>query len=72
MLFWQAQMAEQQAQTKMTKDCLASMEQEEAELETKVKRLETYLNNSAPTRIKELQVTESRKLLYSYNLIWDN
>lgn len=59
MLFWQAQMAEQQTQTKMTKDWLASRELEEAELETKVKRLETYLNNHVPTNIKELQVTES-------------
>ncbi|XP_040917788.1 uncharacterized protein angptl8 [Toxotes jaculatrix] len=51
----QAQMAKQQDQTKMTKDRLASMEQEEVELETKVKRLEVYLNNSVPTSIKALQ-----------------
>ncbi|GAA6218104.1 uncharacterized protein LOC108902967 isoform X2 [Lates japonicus] len=51
----QAQMAKQQAQTKMTKDWLASMEQEEAELKTKVKRLEMYINNSVPTNVKELQ-----------------
>ncbi|XP_018560549.1 uncharacterized protein angptl8 [Lates calcarifer] len=50
----QAQMAKQQAQTKMTKDWLASVEQEEADLKTKVKRLEMYINNSAPT-VKELQ-----------------
>lgn len=52
-------MAKQQAQTKMTKDWLTSVEQEEVELKTKVKRLEMYLNNSVPTSIKELQVTES-------------
>lgn len=51
-------MAKQQAQTKMTKDWLASVEQEEADLKTKVKRLEMYINNSAPT-VKELQVRES-------------
>ncbi|XP_044036540.1 uncharacterized protein angptl8 [Siniperca chuatsi] len=51
----QAQMAKQQAQTKMTKDWLASMEKEEVELKTKVKRLEMYLNNSVPTNIKQLQ-----------------
>ena len=58
MLFWQAQMAKQQDQTVMTKDWLARMEQEEVELKTKVRRLEMYLNNYAPTSIKELQVTE--------------
>lgn len=68
MLFWQAQMAKQQAQTEMTKDWLTSVEQEEGELKTKVKSLEIYLNNSAPTSIKELQVTESWKPRYSYNL----
>ncbi|XP_063759724.1 uncharacterized protein angptl8 isoform X2 [Eleginops maclovinus] len=47
----QAQMAKQQAQTKLTKDWLASVEQEEVELKTKVKKLEMYLN----TNIKELQ-----------------
>ncbi|XP_040014919.1 uncharacterized protein angptl8 isoform X2 [Xiphias gladius] len=51
----QAQMAKQHAQTKMTTDWLDSMEQEEVELKTKVKRLETHLNNSIPTSIKELQ-----------------
>ncbi|XP_071326074.1 angiopoietin-like protein 8 [Trachinotus anak] len=51
----QDQMAKQQAQTKMTKDWLASVEQEEVELETKVRRLEMHLNNSVPTSIKELQ-----------------
>ncbi|XP_067333076.1 angiopoietin-like protein 8 [Channa argus] len=51
----QAQMVKQQAQTKMTKDWLARMEEEEIELKTKVKRLEVYLNNSTPTSIKELQ-----------------
>ncbi|XP_062264018.1 uncharacterized protein angptl8 [Platichthys flesus] len=51
----QAQMAKQQDQTVMTKDWLASMEQEEVELKTKVRRLEMYLNNFAPTSIKELQ-----------------
>lgn len=52
-------MVKQQAQTKMTKDWLASVEEEEMELKTKVKRLETYLNNSAPSSIKELQVTQT-------------
>lgn len=52
-------MAKQQAQTMMTKDWLASVEQEEAELKTKVRRLEMHLNNAVPTSIKELQVTES-------------
>ncbi|XP_060945419.1 uncharacterized protein angptl8 [Limanda limanda] len=51
----QAQMAKQQDQTVMTKDWLASMEQQEVELKTKVRRLEMYLNNFAPTSIKELQ-----------------
>ncbi|XP_073350441.1 angiopoietin-like protein 8 [Pagrus major] len=51
----QAQMAEQQAQTKKTKDRLTGMEQEEVELKTKVKKLEAYLNDSVPTSIKELQ-----------------
>lgn len=52
-------MAKEQAQTKMTTDWLASMEQEEVELKTKVKRLETYLNNDVPTSVKELKVTEN-------------
>ncbi|XP_051243804.1 uncharacterized protein angptl8 [Dicentrarchus labrax] len=52
----QAQMVEQQAQTKVTKDWLASMEQEDVALKTKVKKLEMYLSNSVPTtNIKELQ-----------------
>ncbi|XP_069381753.1 angiopoietin-like protein 8 [Paralichthys olivaceus] len=51
----QAQMAKQQAQTVMTKDWLASMEQEGVELKTKVRRLEMYLSNFAPISIKELQ-----------------
>ena len=58
MLFWQAQMAEQQAQTKMTKEWLTGIEQEDVELKTKVKKLEMYLNDSGPTSIKELQVSE--------------
>ncbi|XP_034394381.1 uncharacterized protein si:dkey-114l24.2 [Cyclopterus lumpus] len=49
----QAQMAKQQAQTKMAKDRLGRMEQEEAELKTKVKKLELYLNTNMS--IKELQ-----------------
>lgn len=52
-------MAKQHAQTKMTTDWLDSMEQEEVELKTKVKRLETHLNNSIPTSIKELQVEKA-------------
>lgn len=51
----QVQMVMQRAQAKMTKDRLAQMEQEEVELKTKVKSLETYLNNSFPINIKELQ-----------------
>ncbi|XP_059203578.1 uncharacterized protein angptl8 [Centropristis striata] len=49
----QAQMVKQQAQTKMTKDWLASMDQEEVELKTKVKKLEVHLNTKIS--IKELQ-----------------
>lgn len=56
-------MAKQEAQTKMTKDWLAGVEQEGAELETKVKRLEMHLNNSVPTSLKELQVTGSSMTL---------
>lgn len=59
MLFQQTQMAEQQAETEVTKDRLANLEQEEVELRTNVKRLETHLNKYVPTSsIKELQVTE--------------
>lgn len=53
-------MAEQQARTRMTKDWLAGVEQEEAELQTKVKRLEMNVNSSAPGSVKELQVLEKR------------
>lgn len=59
-------MAKQEAQTKMTKDWLAGVEQEGAELETKVRRLEMHLNNSAPTSLKDLQVTGSARLLCRY------
>lgn len=51
-------MAEQQARTRMTKDWLAGMEQEEAELQTKVKRLEMYVDSSTPGSVKELQVPD--------------
>lgn len=51
----QDQMAKQEAQTRMTRDWLARIEQEEEQLRTKVKRLDTYLNNSFFTSIKELQ-----------------
>lgn len=57
--FWQSQMAKQRLQTMRTKDRLASIEQEEAELKTKVRRLETYLGNAAPSGLRDLQVTES-------------
>lgn len=50
-------MAMQQAETKTTKEWLASVEQEEVELTTKVKKLEMYLNTNIS--IRELQVTES-------------
>lgn len=56
MLFCQAQTAKQQAQTQRTKTQLSSIEKDEEELKTKVKRLEKYLNNSAPNSIKELKV----------------
>ncbi|XP_068584094.1 angiopoietin-like protein 8 [Cebidichthys violaceus] len=49
----QAQMAKQQAQTETTKDRLASIEREEVELKTKVKKLEMYLNTKMS--IKDLQ-----------------
>lgn len=51
----QEQMAKQEAQTKMTRDWLARIEEEEEQLKTKVKTLDTYLSNSFPTSIKELQ-----------------
>ncbi|KAM6967264.1 uncharacterized protein angptl8 isoform 2-T2 [Tautogolabrus adspersus] len=51
----QAQMAKQQAETKKTKDWLANMEREEAELRTKVEKLEKHVMNSVPTSVKELQ-----------------
>lgn len=54
-------MVKQQAQTKMTKDWLAGVEEEEIELKTKVRRLETFLDDSAPSSIKELQVTETSR-----------
>lgn len=74
MLFWQAQMAEQQAQTEKTKDWLTGIEQEDVELKTKVKKLEMYLNDSGPTSIKELQVSEPWKrqqqlLVFYYQLL---
>ncbi|XP_056262381.1 uncharacterized protein angptl8 isoform X1 [Pseudoliparis swirei] len=53
MLFSQAQMAKQQAQTKTAEDRLGRVEQEEAELKSKVKELELHLNTSVS--IKELQ-----------------
>ncbi|KAM8843788.1 uncharacterized protein angptl8 [Spinachia spinachia] len=46
-------MAEQRAQTERTKDCLASLEQHEAQLKTKVHTLEMYLHTKIS--IKELQ-----------------
>lgn len=51
----QDQMAKQEAQTKITRDWLVRIEQEEEQLRTKVKTLDTYLNNCFPTSIKELQ-----------------
>lgn len=62
MLFWQAQMVKQQAQTKMTNDWLANMEEEEMELKTKVKTMEMYINNSAPSSIKELKVRKTGEI----------
>lgn len=52
-------MAKQRLQTMRTKDRLVSIEQEEAELKTKVRRLETYLGNAAPSGLRDLQVTQS-------------
>ncbi|XP_068434379.1 angiopoietin-like protein 8 [Clinocottus analis] len=49
----QAQMAKQQAQTKMAGDWLSRMELEEEALKTKVKKLEMYLNTNIS--IRELQ-----------------
>lgn len=54
-LLLQDQMAKQEAQTKMTRDWLAHIEQEEEQLRTKVKTLDTKLTTSFPTSIKELQ-----------------
>lgn len=51
----QDQMVNQETQTRMAQDWLAHIEQEEEQLKTKVKRLDTYLSNSFPTSIKELQ-----------------
>ncbi|KAK7940497.1 hypothetical protein WMY93_003823 [Mugilogobius chulae] len=51
----QDQMATQEAQTKMMRDWLARIEQEEEQLRTKVKKLDSFLNTSFPTSIKELQ-----------------
>lgn len=50
----QYQMAKLEAQTKMTWDWLTHIEQEEEQLRTKVKRLDTFLS-TFPTSIKELQ-----------------
>lgn len=59
MLFQQTQVAEQQAETTVTKDRLASLVQEELELMTNVKRLETHLSNyMVASSITELQVME--------------
>lgn len=59
MPFQQTQMAEQQVETKVTKNRLANLEQKDVELVANVRRLETHLNNYVPTSsIKELQVTE--------------
>ncbi|XP_054614428.1 uncharacterized protein angptl8 [Dunckerocampus dactyliophorus] len=51
----QEQMSKHQAHTMMTKSQLARIEREETGLQTKVKRLEAYVNNTFPTGIKELQ-----------------
>ncbi|KAJ0057866.1 hypothetical protein NL108_002995 [Boleophthalmus pectinirostris] len=51
----QDQMAKQEAQTRMTRDWLARIEQEEEQLRTKVKKLDSYLNIASPTSIRELQ-----------------
>lgn len=51
-------MAEQQARTRVTKERLAGLEQEEAELHTKVKRLETRVRSSASGSVTDLQVAD--------------
>ncbi|XP_072298274.1 uncharacterized protein angptl8 [Eucyclogobius newberryi] len=51
----QDQMAKQEAQTSMTRDWLAHIEQEEEQLRAKVKRLDSYLNTALLTSIRELQ-----------------
>lgn len=59
MLFQQTQMAEQQVEAEVTKNRLANLEQDDAELMANVKTLETHLNNYVPTSsIKELQVAQ--------------
>nr|XP_040046235.1 uncharacterized protein angptl8 [Gasterosteus aculeatus aculeatus] len=59
----QNQMAEQRAQTKMTRDCLASLEQEEAELKTKVQKLEMYLHSNMSIKGLQERAKEQAKLL---------
>lgn len=51
-------MAQQQARTRVTTERLAGVEREEAELRTKVKRLEMCVDGSAPGSVKELQVPD--------------
>lgn len=60
MLFCQAQMAKQQAQTRMTNTQLNNLEKDEEELKTKVARLEMFLSNPALNSIKELKVNLKR------------
>ncbi|XP_040046235.2 angiopoietin-like protein 8 [Gasterosteus aculeatus] len=59
----QNQMAEQRAQTKMTRDCLASLEQEEAELKTKVQKLEMYLHTNMSIKGLQERAKEQANLL---------
>lgn len=51
-------MAEQQARARMTRERLAGVEQEEAELHAKVERLEKSVDSSAPGSVAELQVAD--------------
>ncbi|XP_054596107.1 angiopoietin-like protein 8 [Nothobranchius furzeri] len=67
----QAQMAKQQAQTQLTKDRLSSMEQEEEQLKTKVKRLEMLMDDPVHGSIRELkaQAEEHSSILQGLQLL---
>lgn len=54
----QEQMTKHEAQTKMSKDLLTTVEKEGVGMNTKVKKLEMDLDNCVPLNLRELQVTE--------------